>query len=62
MSHHGTRSTPRRSGSGVTSPELVERDGGVADVVATMLFLCSADAGFITGETVKVAGGAAIAF
>jgi NAD(P)-dependent dehydrogenase (short-subunit alcohol dehydrogenase family) len=37
--------------------QLVHRLGTMDDVVSTMLFLCSADGSFITGETIKVSGG-----
>ena len=37
--------------------QLVHRIGTMDDVVSAMMFLCSAEASFITGETVKVSGG-----
>jgi 3-oxoacyl-[acyl-carrier protein] reductase len=37
--------------------QLVRRLGTMEDVVSAMLFLCSDDASFITGETLKVSGG-----
>jgi NAD(P)-dependent dehydrogenase (short-subunit alcohol dehydrogenase family) len=37
--------------------QLVQRQGEMTDVTAAALFLCSASASFITGETLKVAGG-----
>ena len=37
--------------------QLVHRLGTMDDVVSAMLFLCSAEASFITGETLKVSGG-----
>lgn len=37
--------------------QLVKRSGEERDIVSAMLFLCSDQAGFITGETLKVAGG-----
>jgi 3-oxoacyl-[acyl-carrier protein] reductase len=37
--------------------QLVHRLGTMDDVVSAMLFLCSDDASFITGETLKVSGG-----
>ena len=37
--------------------QLVHRLGTMGDVVSAMLFLCSDDASFITGETLKVSGG-----
>jgi NAD(P)-dependent dehydrogenase (short-subunit alcohol dehydrogenase family) len=46
----------------IRSLQLVQREGTVDDVVRALLFLCSDSAGFVTGETLKVAGGAAIGF
>jgi len=37
--------------------QLVHRTGEMADIVATMRHLCSGAASFVTGETLKVAGG-----
>ena len=37
--------------------QLVHRLGTMDDVVSTMLFLCSDESSFITGETLKVTGG-----
>ncbi|MDT5162264.1 MAG: hypothetical protein QOC90_2574, partial [Mycobacterium sp.] len=37
--------------------QLVDRLGTMDDVVSAMLFLCSDEASFITGETLKVSGG-----
>ena len=37
--------------------QLVHRLGTMDDIVSAMLFLCSDEASFITGETVKVSGG-----
>jgi 3-oxoacyl-[acyl-carrier protein] reductase len=37
--------------------QLVHRLGAMDDVVSAMLFLCSDEASFITGETLKVSGG-----
>jgi 3-oxoacyl-[acyl-carrier protein] reductase len=37
--------------------QLVHRLGTVGDVVSAMLYLCSDEASFITGETLKVSGG-----
>jgi len=37
--------------------QLVHRTGQMQDIVAAMLYLCSSDAGFITGETLRVSGG-----
>jgi len=41
----------------VRERQLVHRLGTMDDVVATMLFLCSQESSFITGETLKVSGG-----
>jgi 3-oxoacyl-[acyl-carrier protein] reductase len=35
----------------------IKRTGEVQDIVSAMLYLCSDEASFITGETLKVAGG-----
>jgi 3-oxoacyl-[acyl-carrier protein] reductase len=40
--------------------QLVRRRATIDDVTRTMLFLCSEDAAFITGETVRVTGGASL--
>ena len=37
--------------------QLVHRLGTMDDIVSAMLFLCSDEASFITGETLKVSGG-----
>jgi 3-oxoacyl-[acyl-carrier protein] reductase len=44
----------------VNRRQLVRRRGQLADVTSTMLFLCSEDASFITGETIRVTGGASL--
>jgi NAD(P)-dependent dehydrogenase (short-subunit alcohol dehydrogenase family) len=44
----------------ITTRQLIRRRETMDDVTRTMLFLCSEDASFITGETVRVAGGASI--
>jgi NAD(P)-dependent dehydrogenase (short-subunit alcohol dehydrogenase family) len=41
----------------IKSRQLVKRQGRVDDVVSAMLFLCSDDSGFVTGETLMVSGG-----
>jgi 3-oxoacyl-[acyl-carrier protein] reductase len=41
----------------VQERQLVHRLGTMGDVVSAMLFLCSDEASFITGETLKVSGG-----
>lgn len=45
----------------VDEQQLVHRIGAVDDIVAMLLFLCSAEAGFITGETYRVSGGTPLA-
>ena len=37
--------------------QLIHRAGAESDIVSAMLFLCSSQASFITGETLKVSGG-----
>jgi 3-oxoacyl-[acyl-carrier protein] reductase len=44
----------------VTTRQLIHRRATLEDVMNTMLFLCSDDASFITGETICVTGGAAL--
>jgi 3-oxoacyl-[acyl-carrier protein] reductase len=41
----------------VNQNQLVHRRGEVSDIVSAMLYLCSDDASFITGETLSVSGG-----
>jgi len=41
----------------VRERQLVHRPGTTADVASSMLFLCSDEASFITGETLRVSGG-----
>jgi len=41
----------------VRERQLVHRLGTMEDVVSAMLYLCSDEASFITGETLKVSGG-----
>jgi len=41
----------------VEDQQLIKRLGAVGDIVAIMLFLCSDEASFITGETLKVTRG-----
>jgi NAD(P)-dependent dehydrogenase (short-subunit alcohol dehydrogenase family) len=41
----------------VRERQLIHRLGTMDDVVSAMLYLCSDDASFITGETLKVSGG-----
>ena len=38
--------------------QMLGRWGAVSDLVGTVLFLCSSDAGFITAQTIFVDGGA----
>jgi len=37
--------------------QLVHRTGSMDDIVAAMLYLCSSEASFVTGETLRVSGG-----
>jgi len=37
--------------------QLIHRAGAESDIVSAMLFLCSSQASFITGETLRVSGG-----
>jgi NAD(P)-dependent dehydrogenase (short-subunit alcohol dehydrogenase family) len=41
----------------ITNRQLVKRQGRVDDVVSAMLFLCSDESAFVTGETLLVSGG-----
>jgi NAD(P)-dependent dehydrogenase (short-subunit alcohol dehydrogenase family) len=41
----------------IQNRQLIHRLGTMDDIVKTMLFLCSDDASFVTGETIKVSGG-----
>jgi 3-oxoacyl-[acyl-carrier protein] reductase len=41
----------------VQNLQLVHRLGSMDDIVATALFLCSDQASFVTGETIRVSGG-----
>ena len=41
----------------VRERQLVHRLGTMDDIVSAMLFLCSSEGSFITGETIKVSGG-----
>jgi NAD(P)-dependent dehydrogenase (short-subunit alcohol dehydrogenase family) len=45
----------------VATRQLVKRPGSLEDITQTMMFLCSDEASFITGETIRVTGGAALA-
>lgn len=44
----------------VRARQLIRRPSSVADIVNTLLFLCSENASFITGETIRVTGGASL--
>lgn len=46
----------------VNQRQLVNRLGTMGDVVSAMLYLCSNEASFITGETLKVSGGYPLSF
>ena len=44
----------------INDMQFIHRQGEVADIVNMMMFLISDKASFITGETFKVSGGAAL--
>jgi len=44
----------------VKAQQILQREGEENDIVSAMLFFCSPDAGFITGETLRVSGGATL--
>jgi len=44
------------------SLQLTRREGRMDDIVKALLYLCSDDSGFVTGETLKVGGGSAAGF
>jgi NAD(P)-dependent dehydrogenase (short-subunit alcohol dehydrogenase family) len=46
----------------IANRQLIGRQGRVSDVVSAALFLCSAEAEFITGETLKVSAGYPLEF
>ncbi|MFF7944934.1 SDR family NAD(P)-dependent oxidoreductase [Nocardia gamkensis] len=50
---------PRRMLDAVKKMQYLDADGAEADVVEAVLFLAGPRAGFITGETLRVTGGAA---
>ena len=41
----------------INDTQLIHRQGEMRDIVTAMLFLCSDDSSFTTGETLKVTGG-----
>jgi NAD(P)-dependent dehydrogenase (short-subunit alcohol dehydrogenase family) len=41
----------------IVDTQLIHRVGTEKDIVSAMLYLCSAEASFITGETLRVSGG-----
>ncbi|MBP1687901.1 MAG: short-chain alcohol dehydrogenase-like protein [Deltaproteobacteria bacterium] len=41
----------------INNSQLIHRQGEMRDIVSAMLFLCSGESSFITGETIKVSGG-----
>jgi 3-oxoacyl-[acyl-carrier protein] reductase len=41
----------------IVGGQLIKRLGRMADLANTVLFLCSDDASFITGQTILVDGG-----
>lgn len=40
--------------------QIVQRDGSEADIVNALLYLISPGASFVTGETIRVSGGATL--
>ncbi len=46
----------------VTNLQSVPREGTPHDVVQALLYLCSDASGYVTGETLRIAGGSSIAF
>ena len=44
----------------VMSMQILRREGEVKDIVGAMLWLVSPSAGFVTGETLRVSGGATL--
>jgi NAD(P)-dependent dehydrogenase (short-subunit alcohol dehydrogenase family) len=44
----------------VTAQQILEREGCEDDIVNAMLYLCSEQASFVTGETLRVSGGFAL--
>lgn len=44
----------------VKTMQIVQREGSEADVVGALLYLISPAASFVTGETIRVSGGAAL--
>jgi 3-oxoacyl-[acyl-carrier protein] reductase len=50
--------TDNEFGYSVEKRQLIHRRATLDDVVRTAIFLCSEEASFITGETIRVTGGA----
>ena len=46
----------------VTGLQSVSREGTPDDVVQALLYLCSESSGYVTGETLRIAGGSSISF
>jgi 3-oxoacyl-[acyl-carrier protein] reductase len=44
----------------VFSTQILKRGGEERDIVEAMVYLCSARASFVTGETLRVSGGATL--
>lgn len=51
------RDTTEEQRASLINEQLVKRQGQMSDLVSALLFLCSEDASFISGETLLVAGG-----
>ena len=46
-----------QSVAAVMGQQILKQEGEVGDIVQAMLYLCSPDAAFVTGETLRVSGG-----
>ena len=51
---------PQEVLSHVKAMQILKRDGGEQDIVAAMLWLVSSAASFVTGETIRISGGATL--
>ena len=46
-----------KSGDRVVASRAIKRDGVPEDLTGALIFLCSADSDFVTGQTIVVDGG-----